>query len=341
MATSRQIKVMVAQPAGESIAKKIKAAMPFLDVCYYSTGRVEEIPAEIWQGCEVLYTERALPSPEVAPNLKWIQFHYAGIDYALETPILKKPDLLVTTLSGVPSVPMGEYAVMMMLALGHRMPELRSHQERAEWPANRLDVFSPVELRKSTVGIIGYGSTGRQIARLCKAFGAKVIVVKRNTGDLVDHGYFQNGTGDPEGKYFDNIYPVEQIQEMLGECDFLVISVPLTASTRKLIGVDELLLMKKGAFLIDVSRGGVVDQTSLLAVMKERHLAGAALDVFPREPLPKDDPIWKCPNVVITPHISGYSPYYREDAGLLFLRNMELYLEGKPLLNLFNGARGY
>jgi phosphoglycerate dehydrogenase-like enzyme len=321
--------------------RQLQASLPDVRVLFYPAQTAAEIPPEVWQSCNILYTERTLPDPLLAPALKWIQFHYAGIDYAASAPILRKPGLRVTTLSGVPSLPMGEYALLMILSLGHRMLELNKNQDKALWPENRFEVLAPKELRHSTVGIIGYGSSGRQIARLVKSFGGAVLAAKQVPAQPKDTGYFQKGTGDPTGRYADQIFPTAQLRIMLAQCDFVVVSVPLTSETRNMISTDEIFAMKRGAYLIDISRGGVVDHEALYVALENGQIAGAALDVFPVEPLPPNHGIWKHPNVIITPHLSGYTPYYWQDATSLFQENIARYLAGRRLLNHFQLQRGY
>jgi phosphoglycerate dehydrogenase-like enzyme len=128
---------------------------------------------------------------------------------------------------------------------------------------------------------------------------------------------------------------------MFKECDFILIAVPKARETMQLIKVEELAALRPTAFLIDVSRGGVVDHTALITALKDRKLAGAALDVYPEEPLPSDSPLWKLPNVILTPHISGNSPHYDERAMELFIANLHRYLAGLPLYNTFEPAQGY
>jgi len=128
---------------------------------------------------------------------------------------------------------------------------------------------------------------------------------------------------------------------MIKECDFVIVTTPLTPETRDLIGAEEFEAFKPGAFLIDVSRGGVVNHQALLTALKEKKIAGAALDVFTEEPLPEDSPLWKMPNVIVTPHIAGTSPFYDARAADLFAENLHRYLAGLPLYNRINLERGY
>jgi phosphoglycerate dehydrogenase-like enzyme len=319
----------------------IRGVSPRLNVSVIKARKPEDIPPEAWLRSEVLYTNWVLPAPEIAPALRWVQFHWAGIDHAVQHPLFSQPGIQLTTLSGANASQLAEYAVMMMLALGHRLPELNAAQRRSEWPQDRWDRFSPRELRHSTVGIVGYGSVGRQVARLLHEFGASVLAIKHDAMHPEDTGYTPEGMGDALGDYVRRLYPPQAICSMIKECDFVVIAVPLTPATRGLVGARELAEMKPTAYLVDLSRGGVIDHPALVAALNEQKIGGAALDVFPEEPLPPDSPLWKLPNVLLTPHVAGNTPHYDDRAVALFCENLHRYLSGLPLYNLVKPERGY
>jgi phosphoglycerate dehydrogenase-like enzyme len=241
--------------------------------------------------------------------------------------------MTITSMSGASAPQMAEHAVMMMLALGHHIPDLFAHQKRSEWPSGRWELFNPLELRGSTVGIVGYGSIGRQIARIVQVFGATVLATKRDVFHPEDNGYMLEGLGDPGGDLVNRLYPPQALGSMLKKCDYVVVTLPRTTATRGLMGAKELAMLKPNAYLVDISRGEIVDHTALIALLREHKIAGAALDVYPVEPLPADNPLWKLPNVILTPHIAGFSPHYDERAVSLFTQNLRFYLEGQPLYN--------
>jgi phosphoglycerate dehydrogenase-like enzyme len=335
------VEVLITLPFSDELVNQLRGVSPRLKFTTTKARKNDEVPDEVWSRVEVLYTNNVIPTPEQAPQLRWIQFHWAGIDHVIDAPILNKPDVVATTLSGAAASKLAEYAVLMMLALGHQLPALISNQMKAEWPRDRWERFAPQELSESTVGIIGYGSIGRQIARLLHTFGATILATKRDPMHPEDTGYIPDDQGDPSGDLVRRLYPPQAIRSMFRECDFVVITVPLTSETRKLIGAEELAALKTNAYLIDISRGGIIDQTALLSALKDNRIAGAALDVFSEEPLPSDHPLWKLPNVIITPHISGITPYYDQRALALFTENLQRYLEGSPLHNQLNRQRGY
>jgi phosphoglycerate dehydrogenase-like enzyme len=174
-----------------------------------------------------------------------------------------------------------------------------------------------------------------------QAFGAHVLATKFDAKQPIDYGYRIDGSGDPEGDYVHRLYPAQALTSMLKECDFAVVCVPLTPKTKDLIGLKQLMAMKPSAFLIDVSRGGVTNHADLIVALEEGQIAGAALDVYPEEPLPEDNPLWKLFNVILTPHIAGVSRDYDQRAVDLFSENLNSYLDGKSPLNLIDLQRGY
>lgn len=338
---NQPVEVLITMPFPAELVSRLQAVSSRLKITTHRSRKGEPVPDELWRKTEVLYANRELPTPEQAPNLRWIQFHWAGVDHAIDAPILQREDLIATTLSGANASQMGEYVVMMLLALGHHLTGLIANQKNAEWPTDRWERFSPFELRGSTVGIVGYGSIGRQVARLLHPFGATILATKRNAMNPKDNGYIPEGMGDPEGEFVHRLYPPQALRSMLRECDFVVVTVPLTQSTRHSIGADELAVLNPKAYLVDVSRGNVIDPAALYAVLRDRKIAGAALDVFPEEPLPADNPLWKLSNVIITPHISGVTPHYDERAVDLFAENLNRYLSGLPLYNRIHIDWGY
>jgi phosphoglycerate dehydrogenase-like enzyme len=335
------VEVLVIMPFTEGEIQALRDVSPRLRITVLPVLDVREVPAEVWARTEVLYTDRVIPTPEQVPALRWIQCHFAGVDFALDLPVFRKPEIAVTTLSGAAAPQMAEFAVMMMLALGRRLPELAASQVRAEWPRDRWERFRPVDLRGSTVGIVGYGSIGREIARLLNAFGATVLAVKRDVLHPEDTGYSIPGLGDPGGDLFNRLYPYQAMKSMLKECDFVAVVLPLTSETRGMIGVAELAVMKPSAYLISMARGGVIDPPALTAALQEKRIAGAALDAFVDEPLPANSPLWRLPNVIVTPHVGGMSTQYNRRAVDLFVENLKRYLADAPLLNRFDLKKGY
>jgi phosphoglycerate dehydrogenase-like enzyme len=338
---SEEINILITLPLADELAEQIAQVSDRFVVNLLPAQEASEIPSEVWEQAEVLYTMYTLPEPEQAPKLSWVQCYLSGVDKIREEEIFKKEGIQLTTMSGANASQVAEHAFTMIMALGHHLPEMFNLQQSAEWMTSKGTRYIPRELRGSTVGIVGYGSIGRQIARLVHGFGAKVLATKRDVKQPEDHGYTAENMGDPDGDYFTRLYPPQAIRSMFKECDFVVVTVPLTRRTQGLIGPAQISSMKPGAFLIDVSRGGVVDHTALVTALTEERLGGAALDVFPQEPLPTDHPLWSLPNVIITPHVAGFSPAYNTRANELFVENLYRYVAKDPLLNPVDLTKEY
>lgn len=337
----KPIEVLITVPLPENILAQLRSLNPRMRLAFHPAQSIEEISDELWAKVEILYTDILIPNPAKTPHLRWIQYHYAGIDFIQSTPLAEKREIQLTTMSGASAIQEGEYILMSLLALGHHMPELILNRSKREWPADRWERFAPRELEGATVGLVGYGSIARETARMLQPFGCTILAAKKEAMHPEDNGYIIEGHGDPEGNYFHRLYPIEALKTMLKECDFVVVTLPLTKETYKIIAEEEFRAMKPGAFLVHISRGGVVDETAMAAALQERRIGGAVVDVFNQEPLLPDSPLWKLPNLIITPHISGFSPNYKERAGALFVENMRRYFSGEPLFNLYDPDRSY
>jgi phosphoglycerate dehydrogenase-like enzyme len=321
--------------------QRLKAVNPRIKLTLSPAQSINDISPEVWNRTEVLYTDVLIPSLNLVPKLRWVQFHYAGIDYVLDSPLSGNPDIILTSMSGASAVQEGEFIMMMLLSLGHRLPELLINQAKQEWPPDRWERFIPTELTNSTLGLIGYGSIAREVARLVQPFNVKVLAAKRDVMHPADEGYTIEGHGDPDGNLFHRLYPIQAIKTMLKECDYVVCTLPFTPETRGMVNDEIFRSMKPGAFFVHISRGGVVDENALIQALSEKRLAAAAVDVFTQEPLLASSPLWKVPNLILTPHISGFSPRYKERAGDMFIENLRRYLHEEPLMNTFIPDRHY
>ena len=302
-----------------------------------------DIPDEQWADAEVLYTLRTLPDPIKAPKLKWVQFDTAGVDRYLEDLNELSPDVIATTMSGVITAQIAEYVVMALLTMGHKVPLLRHYQSEKTWPERKIrhEVLKPVELRNSTVGILGYGSIGREVARLLQPFNAKILAVKRDVMHPEDTGYTPEGMGDPHGDLFHRLYPMEALHSVLAECDFVVVTLPLTDQTRYILNAEAFAVMKRTAYLVNVGRGALIDENDFVDAIRNKVIAGAALDVFEQEPLPAESPLWELENVILSPHISWLSDKFADERLSLFIENLNRYMAGLPLYNRVDLSKGY
>jgi len=341
--TNKTRLALITAPMGGHWLERLQSLSPDLQIEQWPARSIEAVPDALWQEVEILYTSFAtpLPLPEQAPRLHWVQLYSAGPDRILDHPLVQTP-VIFTTTSGIHAINMAEHVLAMMLAWLHRLPRLLAYQQRGQWPtpSERSSSFVPEELRGKTIGIVGYGSVGRQVARLATALGMRVLAMHRST-DHRDYGFQFPGIGDPEGTLPYRYYALDQLHSMLSESDVIVIAVPLTPRTRNLFDDAAFQAMKSTAFLVNVARGEVCNETALVHALEEKQVAGAALDVFHQEPLPPDHPLWHLPNVFISPHTAGLSSLYDERAAMLFEENLRRYLVGEPLYNTVDKARGY
>lgn len=260
-----------------------------------------------------------------AKRLKWIQFGSAGIDHTV-FPELLESDVILTNFSGIHMAPVAEHVLALMLGLTRRLDIAVRQQPEHTWDRSVMaDVSS--ELCGKTIGIVGLGKIGRGIARLAKGFGMRVVGTKRTVGGAI-----------PD---VDEVHAPDELGKVLRQSHFLVLVVPLTGETRALIGGREIEMMPDGAFLINVARGAMVDHEALGDALRSGKLAGAGLDVFPKEPLAPDSPIWDLPNTIVTPHTGGASSGYSERGAAIFKRNLDAFLSGGEMINVYDRERGY
>ena len=336
------IQVLSTLRFSDELLDQMRAVSPRLRISQqtcHNAGEVAEALAN-HPDTEILYSFH-LPQDalEIAPGLRWLQLHSAGINHILDHPVMRR-DVAVTTVSGIHATPIAEYVFASLLAHRWRVPTWTECQREARWPSGRWSLYARPELRDSTLGIVGYGSIGREVGRLGRAFGMRVLAFRRSRGQTKE-GYASEHTGDREGTIPERFFAPEELHEMLAKCDYVVVALPLTPETEHLIGEAELRAMKPSAYLVNIARGAIVDEGALVRGLGEGWIAGAGLDVFEREPLPDDSPLWSMDNVLISPHVAGFTPHYDERAAALFAENLERYLSGKPLLNLVDKTRGY
>ena len=342
MTTNKKIKILSTISLTESQYKRIQAVDEDIRLEVFRGKEIGNISTETWKNAEILFSSGAgLPQPEKVPNLRWLQSSYTGVETILDHPLVRDPKVVTTSASGVMVAQMGEYVLMALLMLGHKMPQMIHAQRNKVWPEDRQRQLEPRLLRGSTVGIVGYGSIGREVARQLYPYGATVLAAKRDATRPSDNGYAPEGLGDPEGNYFHRLYPIEALQGMLAECDFVVITLPQTPETEGLFNKETINAMKPGSYLVNVSRGALVHENALIDALNSGHLAGAVLDVFNEEPLPAEHPFWTTPNLIITPHISAFSPSLMDDIVNLFVTNLKRYLQDLPLYNQIDLAQGY
>ncbi len=275
------------------------------------------VPGETPEGFGVLV--------DGAPRLRWVQATSAGAGEALAAAGLA-PDVLervtFTKANGVHAGPLAEFSLFGLLAVARDLPRLT-----ADRAARRWDHWPTRELRGRTVLVVGLGEIGLEVARLAAAFGMRVLGVKR----------------DPTGDYphVERVAGTDALVELAAEADAMVVTLPMTDATRELVDADVLRALRPGATLVNVGRGGVVDEDELVAALVDGHLAGAVLDVTREEPLPPDSPLWTLPNVVLSPHTAALVPEENERIVAQFTANLRRLLDGEPLTNRIDTTSFY
>jgi phosphoglycerate dehydrogenase-like enzyme len=336
------VQVLSTRDLTEPLLDQLRAVSPRLHVIQQTARNADEVAEVLAEhpDVEVLYGFRLPPDLlELAPRLRWLQLDIAGNDHILHHPIMHS-DVAITNASGIHATPIAEYVFASILAHRWQVPGWIRSQSRSEWPASRSQLYTRPELRDATLGIVGYGSVGREVGRLGRAFKMQVLALRRSAGQA-ERGYVEPDIGDPQGAIPDRFYAPEALHEMLAECDYVVLALPSTPATHHIIAEAELKAMKPSAYLVNIGRGAAVDEAALVRALREGWIAGAGLDVFEQEPLPVASPLWNLENALISPHVAGDTPCYNERAVALFADNLARYLAGQPLLNLVDKALGY
>ena len=313
--------------------KRLRALSPDLDVVDVSGDDAFDVRTLTDPDVEVLVSYRAPSDLTQVPSLRWLQVRSAGVNHLAADPPWRT-GLLVTNAKGVYAVPIGEYVSGMVLRV-HQPAAWATDQAAHHWPPDEPLLTL---VRGKTAVIAGYGSIGREVARQLAALGLRIIAVKSRPGIRHDAAYRVPGTGDPDGSIPERIVGMEQLPGTAREADLLVVTMPLTDASRGIIGREVLAALPPRAWLINVSRGPLVDEPALLEALRAGRLAGAVLDVFAQEPLPLDSPWWDAPNVIVTPHASGVTLQFFDD---LVVENVRRYLAREPLLNPVDPERGY
>jgi D-2-hydroxyacid dehydrogenase (NADP+) len=317
------MKLLLASLEGEAFFD-ILDDVPNLEIVHASTP--DEMMAHA-ADVDVIY---ARPTPEflaAAPKLRWIQTPSAGVDFLMNFPELVDSDIPLTNTRGAHGPSIAEHVFGLLLSLTRAIPTCLKWQADKQWNRNQETYRLPREIMGSTMGIIGFGAIGRNVAKRAVAFDMNVLAVDAVATD---------GAG-----YCDEVWAPERLPDLLAASDVVVVAAPYTKQTHHLLSTAEIAAMKKDAYLIVVSRGGILDEDALATAMKSGHLAGAGIDVTEREPLPAGSPLWDLSNIIITPHLAG-SSYQKERRCVEVLReNLLRFGRGEPLINLVDKRAGY
>jgi phosphoglycerate dehydrogenase-like enzyme len=324
--------ILVAQPEAERHLDEVAAAAPGAQVtCVDPITPGGAISHELAATTTVLFADQCPANVAEMPRLRWVQLGSHGYSQLNGTPL--HPDAVVTNASGVNDLPIAEWCVMMLLALGRKLPSMLAAQRERRW--DRSAAFQ-AELRGTRVGILGFGNIGREVARHCHALGFEVWVMSR--GGLHSRGARYDPLRRPpeDVPRPARVFRLDERADFFAGLDALVVTTPLTSRTRGLVDATALAQLPPGALLLNPARAGVVDEHALIEALRNGRLGGAALDDHYRQPMPPDDPFWDLPNTIVTAHISGStgSPWYRHRIWDLFITNLRRRSAGEILLNL-------
>ena len=260
-----------------------------------------------------------------AKRLRWVQSPSAGVEWVARVPELVESDVVVTNMRGAHAQTIAESAFAMLLFLTRGLAGSYANQAQKSWTRPKEGTLRGIS--GLTMGLVGIGNIGSAVAQRAHGFDMRVIAVDAHEV--------------PHADYVEKLYPADGLAEVLRTSDVVVVTAPITPVSRGMIGPAEIALMKPTAYLIVVSRGGIVDQEALARALEEGRLAGAGLDATDPEPLPADSPLWTAPNVVITPHCSGSSTQTTALVWKIFEDNVRRFVAGKPLANTVDKRRGY
>jgi phosphoglycerate dehydrogenase-like enzyme len=261
-----------------------------------------------------------------ASRLKWIQTPTAGVD-AVDRAALKARNILLTNSSGVHAINIPEHILSYMLAFSRQLHRAFEQQQEHHWDGDAIRPYT-FELSEQTLLIAGLGQIGEGLAVRARALGMRVIGMRRRLGI-------------ERQSAVDELIGLDDLQSRIGEADHVAITLPLTVDTTGLFSAEVIAAMKPGSYLYNIGRGPIIDQDAMIAALHSGHLAGAGLDVTTPEPLPADSPLWSAPNVIITPHTSGWSPRNLDRAVPLWIENIRRFKAGEPLHNLVDLDAGY
>jgi phosphoglycerate dehydrogenase-like enzyme len=279
---------------------------------------------------EVAFTISLRPEQFAAAcSLRWIHAPTAAVHQLLFSQLINSP-VVLTNSREVHGPVVAEHVMALVFALAKKIPQAARLQQSGIWGQQAIwkEGPHPQEIVGATLGLIGVGSIGRRVAQMASALGMRVIAVREHV---------ERGT--PNG--VEKVFPISAIDQLLSESDYVVVAAPLTPATEKLINSDRLAQMKPSAYLINVGRGPQVDPLALFEALRTRRIAGAALDVFDREPLPADSPLWGLDNLLITPHTAGLTDKLWSRHYELFSENLRRYRAGEPLLYVVDKHKGY
>ena len=337
-------KVIVGYPLMLDQLDRLKSASPDIRIEYTPLTTKDEADALVDDEVDALISPRLPSDLSQTPNVRWQQVTSAGIDYVLATgPAPWTRGVLLTNAAGIYAVPIAQFVLGYILRIAERMATREAAQARREWGATADEpAYTGVQLREQTLLIVGYGGIGREVARLAKPFGLRILAVKSRPDLREDRAFRVPGTGDPDGSLPDRLAGLDALDEFLAETDYVALTLPLTPSSGGILSRDRIArLERRRGWLINVARGPLADEAALAEALRDRRIGGAVLDVFGTEPLPPDSPFWTLPNTIVTPHVSGADLTAPTTLADLFSENLRRFAADEPLINVVDGTRQY
>jgi phosphoglycerate dehydrogenase-like enzyme len=278
----------------------------------------------------------------LANALEWIQLDSAGVDYLASNDVWSR-DVMVTNGAGAYAVQLAQYVMSNLLAVNEKHVERAQAQTNRHWPQRGTEHDGMVGrlLRGQTMVILGYGGVGRELARLASCFGMRIIAIKAHPEVRADDSFCLPGTGDPDGSIPEAILGTDSLMDSARSADVLAITAPLTDRTRHIVDATVLGALPPWSWVINVGRGAVIDEGALIEELRTRRIGGAILDVFEVEPLSGSSPLWRLPNVVVTPHAAGGGDPSMDLLSYLVAENLYRYATGERLRNLVDPVARY
>ncbi|MBV9328932.1 MAG: D-2-hydroxyacid dehydrogenase [Chloroflexi bacterium] len=259
-----------------------------------------------------------------AKKLRWVQSPSAGVEWMWRVPGLQDSDVTVTNMRGAHAATIAEHTFAFLLTHTRALRAYEEHQREHKWGRGELAMSG---LKGRTMGIIGFGNIGRAIARRATGFEMRVLAV--------------DAEPVPPGEGVEEVWPLDRLNDLCRESDVLVISAPMTPTSRNMVKAEQIRHLKRGSYILQMSRGAIVNEAALVDALEEGHLAGAGLDVTETEPLPVGDPLWTAPNLIVTPHSSASSQLTTDLAWSILSENVGRYMRGETLMNLVDKKRGW
>ena len=316
---TKKIQILSLHPLKPEQQKRITDTSPAISL-YVADIKESQ---SLWSDTDIAFAWGQMnldPFLSEAPNLKWIQTLSAGVDQIL-TPKVIERNIPVTNTKGIHGIPISEYIFATLLSFNRELPKIQEQQKSKIWKK-----VTGNEIFGKTIGIVGLGAIGNEIAKRAKAFGMTVLGSKHSK------------TNEP---LVDQLFGPDELDQLLPQCDVVVLALPSTEATQGLFDLEKFKLMRPTSIFINISRGDIVIESDLIKALQENIIKHAILDVFQTEPLPDTSPLWTLPNSTLTPHISASTPYYVDRAIDIFTANLKLYLEDKSLKNIIDPKKGY